>query len=169
MAEISPERERELSQLCTSCGSCCDGTLFHRARLKPEELEQAKRNGLRVIQDKGFELPCPRLENKCCQVYDTRPHVCKSFRCKLFARHRDEGGPIEARLLVVQRFRAAMAQVEAYGITRGPDGHMSCTAEGPDAFAAMEVFQQMMHYLQEDFAREPGTEGPRPPPAASSS
>jgi Fe-S-cluster containining protein len=150
----------ELSELCRSCGACCDGTLFHRARLMPDEVEPAKRNGLRVIQDKGFEQPCPQLENKSCKIYESRPSVCQSFRCKLFARHRDEGGPIEARLRVVRRFRGVLQKLERYGFERGSNGEVRFSAEGPDAAAAMDAFQEVMQLMEDDFAREQRSDGP---------
>ena len=153
MTAPSPKLASELAQLCQSCGFCCDGRLFQRVRLKPEEIEPAKRNGLRVIQDKGFEQPCPQLENRSCKIYELRPSVCKEFRCKLLARHASEGGPIEARLRVVRRFRSAQEKLEAYGVERTPDGDLKLSAEGPDAFAAMEVFQEIMQ-LTEEFAHE---------------
>jgi hypothetical protein len=161
MTSPSPEVESELSQLCRSCGFCCDGSLFHRARLMPDEVEPAKRNGLRVIQDKGFEQPCSQLENKICKIYELRPTVCQSFRCKLVARHRDEGGPIEARLRVVRRFRSVREKLASHGFERGSNGEVKFSAEGPDAFAAKEAFQELMHHMEEDFAREQVSDGPQ--------
>ena len=157
----SAKVESELSQLCRSCGLCCDGSLFARAKLAPDELEPAKRNGLRVIQDKGFEQPCSQLESNGCKIYESRPGVCRSFRCKLFARHRDEGGPIEARLRIVRRFRSALVKLKKYGFERGANGEVKFSAEGPDAFVAMEVFSEIMHHTEEDFAREIVSDGPK--------
>ncbi len=150
----------ELSELCRSCGACCDGTLFHRARLTPDEVEPAKRNGLRVIRDKVFEQPCAQLENKSCKIYGSRPSVCESFRCKLFARHRDEGGPIEARLRVVRRFRFMLQKLECYGFERGSNGEVRFSAAGPAAAAAAEAFQEVTQLMEDDFAREPHSDGP---------
>lgn len=152
--EPSPKLSSELSQICQSCGFCCDGSLFQRVLLKPEEIEPAKRNGLRVIQDKGFEQPCSQLENKSCKIYELRPGVCQQFRCKLLARHADQGGPIEAPLRVVRRFRTAMEKLKGYGFERTSDGEVKFSADGPDAFAAMEVFQEIMALVEEEFAHE---------------
>lgn len=154
----NPDLENECSQLCTSCGLCCDGTLFQKVRLRPEEIESAKKIGLNVIQDKGFTQPCVKYENACCQIYDSRPKACQTFRCRLLARHIAEGGPIEARLRVVRRVRGALKQLDAYGAQRLPNGDISFSAEGPDAFVAMNTVQELMQILEEDFTRDPSSD-----------
>jgi hypothetical protein len=145
--------EDPLETLCKSCGMCCDGTLFRRALLKPEEVEPAKRLGLRVIQDRGFEQPCPAWQNSGCTVYSDRPSVCRSFICRLWARQRDEGGPLEPRLEAVRRVRALIAILDRHGFTRTDEGEVKFQAEGADAFEAMAAFGELMTTLEEDFAR----------------
>lgn len=74
------------SALCTACGFCCDGLLHDRAVLNDDEVEFATALGLGVANEKGpnfFFLPCPKLENRCCSVYLTRPRTCGSYRCRL--------------------------------------------------------------------------------------
>lgn len=145
--------EGDLERLCQSCGMCCDGTLFQRALLKPEEVEGAKKLGLRVIQEKGFEQPCPKLEARSCGVYDQRPSVCRSFICRLYARHRDEGGAIGPRIARVERVRELRAVLDRFGLERTEDGEVKFNAEGEDAFEAMAAFGELMELLEEDFAR----------------
>ncbi len=94
--------DHELAQICQSCGFCCDGTLFRAVLLRPDELDRAKRIGLRVLEDKGFQLPCSQLKDLSCQVYEDRPSTCRSFECNLLARHREEGGPVERPLRTVR-------------------------------------------------------------------
>lgn len=149
----SEKIESELARLCQSCGMCCDGTLFQRALLKPEEVEGAKRLGLRVIQNKGFEQPCTKLESRSCTVYEHRPSVCRSFSCRLYARHRDEAGPLEPRLARVARVRELRATLDRLGLERTEEGEIKFNAEGEDAFEAMATFEELMTLLEEDFAR----------------
>jgi hypothetical protein len=78
----------------------------------------------------------------------------------LFARHRDEGGPIEARLSIVRRFRSALAEAERYGFERGANGEVRTPAAGAAAVAATAVFNQIMRHAEEDFARELVSDGP---------
>ena len=154
------DRTTELETLCKSCGFCCDGTLFKRALLRPEELEPARRAGLRVIQDKGFEQPCPKLVDKACGIYAERPSVCRSFECQLLVRHREEGGPMEARLASIERVRELLVTLKRHGLKRSADGsEVTFEAEGADAFEAMEAFGELMERLQQDFSRA-GERGP---------
>jgi hypothetical protein len=75
-----------ISEICTSCGMCCDGTLFGKAKIKDSAEEiNAKKSGLETIkgeQDKlYFKLPCAHF-NGCCTIYDKdRPHVCGGYFC----------------------------------------------------------------------------------------
>ena len=71
--------------LCTSCGMCCDGTLFSHVPLAATELDAAKAVGLPVVAvtgGQGFVQPCPQLGADCgCAIYPVRPGVCRRFRC----------------------------------------------------------------------------------------
>src|SRR5215472_16937799 len=102
----------DLERLCQSCGLCCDGSLFGRVGLAPGEVEGARRRGLRVVPSGGsLEQPCAALEasasgrRRTCSIYDERPQSCRAFACRLYERHRLEGGPLEERLAVVRRVR----------------------------------------------------------------
>jgi Fe-S-cluster containining protein len=107
--------DSDLELLCQSCSLCCDGSLFGRVDLEPDEVEPARRRGLRVIQSgRAFEQPCTALASegpsgRSCSVYEARPLSCRRFTCRLYERHRLEGGPIEERLAVVARARALIA------------------------------------------------------------
>jgi hypothetical protein len=63
------------SALCTACGLCCDGTLFHRANSKPEEEPILIAQGMEVVQTpRGpkFALPCHHLQGTRCGIYGER-------------------------------------------------------------------------------------------------
>ena len=73
------------SDLCCSCGLCCDGTLFSKVRLAPTDpvapLESA---GLRIVPGPDFAQPCVALGANCrCRVYADRPPQCRKFECRL--------------------------------------------------------------------------------------
>jgi Fe-S-cluster containining protein len=107
----------ELGALCRSCGLCCDGSLFGCVTLEPDELRDARKNRLKVLQrGKGFEQPCSALstlDDGCaCSVYSDRPRSCRAFTCRLYDRHRREGGPLGVRLKAVRRVRALLRSLE---------------------------------------------------------
>ena len=78
------------SDLCRSCGLCCDGTLFGRVRLQPQDPPEPLRlAGILVTsEDTGsqFKLACAAHQHGCCQVYPSRPSNCRSYQCKLLRR-----------------------------------------------------------------------------------
>lgn len=72
------------SNICLSCGLCCDGTLIGFVQLGLEELPVMR--GLMDIEEEnghGFFLqPC---KNYCdgCTIYSKRPKQCANFECGL--------------------------------------------------------------------------------------
>lgn len=94
------DRSVELSQLCCSCGCCCDGSLALWATLDPDQVAAAKNCGLDVREtntEVGFRIPCPQLVNLRCAVYDHpgRPKICWTYRCWLAQRFME--GTVTAR------------------------------------------------------------------------
>ncbi len=73
--------------LCTRCGLCCDGTLFAEVELSGRgEATQLEAMGLDIDSDGALEslpLPCAALKGTRCSVYAHRPHVCRTFECRL--------------------------------------------------------------------------------------
>jgi hypothetical protein len=132
--------EGDLTTLCRSCGLCCDGSLYGRAVLEPHEVEPARKNGLRVLGNgKGFSQPCAALVDRACAVYDARPATCRRFTCRLYERHRREGGPLEPRLAAVRRVRELLAALEGQRVVG-------------EATSAPE-FSELVQRLHDDFAR----------------
>lgn len=85
--------------LCTSCGMCCDGTLFEYVEI--EDSERAQVASLFDLKDgaKGpvFLQPCPHAVARVCTVYHSRPATCRAYRCKtLIALEAGEIAPAEA-------------------------------------------------------------------------
>jgi Fe-S-cluster containining protein len=72
------------SNICLSCGLCCDGTLIGFVELSREEIPALKK--VMDIKDEnghGFFLqPCSSFCDGC-TVYSERPRHCASFKCEL--------------------------------------------------------------------------------------
>lgn len=104
MIDRSAER---LGALCTSCGLCCDGSLFTQVPLVAGEAAVLRSRGLtlRSLDGRPEALPqaCAALEDRCCTIYDERPAGCRRYRCMLYAALAgDEVGLGEAQALVKQ-------------------------------------------------------------------
>ncbi|WP_339924570.1 hypothetical protein [uncultured Cyclobacterium sp.] len=72
------------SNICLSCGICCDGTLIGFVQLDPEEVPRVKAF-MEIEDEKGngfFLQPCKKFCDAC-TVYSKRPSQCASFECGL--------------------------------------------------------------------------------------
>jgi hypothetical protein len=84
-AETTPQA------LCLTCGICCEGTLFSHVPLKAADaLLPLQAGGIAIgANDAGqfFNLPCAAHREGCCQVYASRPIVCRKYRCELLGKY----------------------------------------------------------------------------------
>lgn len=72
------------SNICLSCGLCCDGTLIGFVQLDKEEMPGIK-EVMDIIDENGngfFLNPCNKYCDAC-TIYSERPKQCASFECKL--------------------------------------------------------------------------------------
>lgn len=134
---------------------CCDGSLFGRVPLDPEEVGPARKNRLHVLDDgRAFEQPCAALSRsssgreRSCSIYDERPGACRRFACRLYERHRREGGPLAPRLAAVHRVRQLVAELEALGASPA-----DFDADRPARGRATELYAELERRLEDDFAR----------------
>ncbi len=71
------------TNICLSCGLCCDGTLIGFVQLESEELSPVRK--LMEIEETGengmFFLPCNELGCNGCNIYSQRPKACRNFEC----------------------------------------------------------------------------------------
>jgi uncharacterized protein len=76
--------------LCTSCGLCCDGSLFAEVELgSRRESFSVESMGLDVDESDEdnrtpiLNQPCAALKTRRCTVYKFRPGCCRTFECRL--------------------------------------------------------------------------------------
>ena len=99
--------------LCTTCGLCCDGTLFGDVELSGRrEATRLAALGLDVDSDDAdvelLALPCAGLRGTRCGVYAHRPQCCRTFECRLL--QQAQRGEVTANEALA-RIAAAKAQV----------------------------------------------------------
>jgi uncharacterized protein len=110
----------ESAHLCTSCGFCCDGTLFSKFAVRGPEASWAERRGLRVIGEPGdlhATQPCGCFgADGRCSGYDTRPASCRLFVCRLLDKARKGEVTHEAAEAHVRRAKDLIQRIERVAV-----------------------------------------------------
>ena len=103
--------------LCTRCGLCCDGTLFAEVELSGRgEATQLEAMGLDLDSDGAAEslpLPCAALRGTRCSVYVHRPHVCRTFECRLLKDVRAGQVTVDEALVSISDAHERLAHLRA--------------------------------------------------------
>ncbi len=102
----------DASELCQRCGLCCDGTLFTRTPLLPDEAERLADRALPAdgTRAPGLAQPCAALEDTRCTIYEARPTACRRFECLLHGALVEGEVDLDEALAVVAEARARGAR-----------------------------------------------------------
>ena len=103
------------SELCTSCGMCCDGTLFSFVAISASEAQTLTAAGIEVRDEAGrlrLLQRCGALEGCSCTVYAQRPFVCRRFDCLLARSLNEKDLPLADALEIVAEARARLGRLE---------------------------------------------------------
>jgi uncharacterized protein len=78
------------SRLCTACGLCCNGVMFHTVKLQPaDSAKELAAIGLKLKHKKSgsyIQQPCPQYQYAECAIYAVRPQRCRLFECRQLKR-----------------------------------------------------------------------------------
>ena len=111
------------SRLCTACGLCCNGVLFHIVRLQPSDsVKQLEGLGMKLNRKKHepyFRQPCTFLHGCTCTQYDARPARCRLFECQLLARLAAGEGSESNSRLAIDEAKQHVAEVERLLLSLG--------------------------------------------------
>ena len=99
--------------LCTSCGLCCDGTLFADVELVGRaEAARLEIMGMEIeSEDRNIGLlsqPCAALRGTRCGIYAHRPKCCRVFQCHLLQSAQSGSVTVERAL---EQIAAAREQI----------------------------------------------------------
>lgn len=101
----------QASELCMSCGLCCNGSLFSWVKLRDDETDLPSQLGLEPVDgQQGFAQPCARLEGTCCTIYEHRPSSCRGFRCRLLVAAEQGDTTFERAGEIVAQARSLLEQ-----------------------------------------------------------
>ena len=111
--------------LCTSCGLCCNGSLFADIELKSRRESLAMESfGLVVEDGDDGELliqPCGALKGTRCSIYQYRPTCCRTFECRLLRDVEEGKRTIADAREIVRTTRELIARIErGIGWKAGP-------------------------------------------------
>src|SRR5690242_10002477 len=71
------------SRLCSACGLCCNGVMFHTVKLQPSDsAKELTALGLKLKRKKSgnyIQQPCPQYQYGECAIYAVRPQRCRLF------------------------------------------------------------------------------------------
>jgi uncharacterized protein len=106
------EHSSAASRLCSACGMCCNGVMFHTVRLQPgDSARDLSALGLKLKRKKGGNYilqPCPAFRGSHCSIYAARPERCRLFACRQLQRV-TTGEITEA--MALERIREAQRRV----------------------------------------------------------
>lgn len=83
-----PRPGQKNSDLCQSCGLCCNGAIWDTTDVSLKHDEQFATIFVKEIESRGegklakVTQPCVAFKGHCTQ-YEIRPHDCRSYQCKL--------------------------------------------------------------------------------------
>jgi hypothetical protein len=147
----------DVTLLCRACGLCCDGSLFGRVPLAPEEVPRLRGRRLAIVGSPGrpaLEQPCGARSEAGCAIYAERPGACRRFVCRLADRHRrEEGSSLEACLAVVVRTKELLARVVAAGPANQNQNQNHNRHQDGTLDAAGRERAELAARLADDFAR----------------
>lgn len=101
------------SNICLSCGICCDGTLIGFVQVGREELPKLKTLiDIENPNGEGFILhPCKHLCDGC-TIYDKRPKQCGDFDCQLLKSVQKEEIDFDLALQIVDGVKEKKIEIE---------------------------------------------------------
>jgi uncharacterized protein len=107
--------------LCLECGLCCNGVIFARGQLQPEDNpERLQELGLALLppgrdrksQPREFKQPCKAFDGCRCNIYTERPKYCRDFECLLLKSFQSGQTEPDAALGIIRRARRRVEKVK---------------------------------------------------------
>lgn len=105
--------DSQVSDLCVSCGFCCDGTLFLKAQLYEGDEQAFKDLPLlsKTETKDRIQLPCPYFDCKC-TVYDKiRPKICGKYFCNQIKEFRENKTSFDEVSKLIQKVKGIKKEI----------------------------------------------------------
>ena len=113
----------DASHLCSECGLCCNGVMFHTVRLQPgDSPKELTALGLKLKRKKGANYilqPCPAFRGSHCSIYAARPERCRLFECRQLKRVNAGEITVEMALARIREVQRRVGEVSELLETAG--------------------------------------------------
>jgi uncharacterized protein len=110
--------KRNGSDLCLSCGLCCNAVLHHGAVMHAGEIAFADYWGMEYFSHQGryfFRLPCLHFREGKCSIYREKHFiVCSSYQCKLLQRYLRSEIVLEDAIAMIRKVKTWQAGIETF-------------------------------------------------------
>jgi uncharacterized protein len=129
--QISASRKEAATatDLCLSCGFCCDGTLFEYVTVEAPKLPDMLGRGNREYAPDGLppgiRQPCACYSEGRCSAYAARPNACAKYECALLRRYSRGEIHAEDALERIRQVRDLADWIRGYLRARLPVEHRS--------------------------------------------
>ncbi|KAA3439235.1 YkgJ family cysteine cluster protein [Rufibacter hautae] len=102
------------TNICLSCGFCCDGTVVGFVQLSREELPLlSESSDVENTNGEGFFLqPCSNYCNGC-SIYSKRPRHCASYACALLEAVEQKQIDFDSAIKIVEVVRQKKMAIES--------------------------------------------------------
>lgn len=101
------------SNICLSCGLCCDGTIIGFVQLANEELPRVKKvMDIEDENDNGFFLLACNKYCAGCTIYSERPKQCVSFECKLLKNFEQKKLNFDSAVEIINTIKEKKSDIE---------------------------------------------------------
>jgi Fe-S-cluster containining protein len=110
-----------VTSICVGCGMCCDGTMYRTVDVGQDDSIEILTSAGFVFTSRpegrtSFLQPCCAFGAGSCAVYDSRPAVCRGYRCLLLRRYESAETTYEEAKSLISRTIALRDRVRA-GLT----------------------------------------------------
>ena len=133
------------SNICLSCGLCCDGSLIGFVQLDSDELPSVK--AVMDIEEEGgkgfFLQPCQKYCDGC-TIYSQRPKACDHFNCKLLKSVQQKELDFNSAVETIQDVKAQKQAIEK------KIGQLGIAFQSPSFYFKMVELKNILQKLKDE-------------------
>lgn len=107
-----------LTELCESCGLCCNGTLYTHVTLTDDEVLELKKHPELLIEVRdhqpSFSQGCTQHDGKGCRIYSDRPGSCARYYCAVATAVKADELSLPEGMAIVEEAQALVMNAREY-------------------------------------------------------